>query len=476
MSSSTSEKDILLQTHIMLHKHIKGFVCLLFLSSVAFGQHGDWTYLLNGKDFTGWKQLNGKATYEMIDGMVVGTAVPNEPNSFMATEKTYGDFILELEVKVDSPLNCGIQIRSLSKSDYRNGRVHGYQIEIDPSTRAWSGGVYDEARRGWLYPLSNNPKGQKAFKNGTWNYYRIEAIGSSFRTWINGIPCANLLDDMTAEGFIALQVHGVGKDESKVGLQVRYRNVRIMTENLAAASWAGSMDIPEVNMVANTLSDQERKEGWKMLWDGRSTDGWRGAKLDHFPEGGWEIEDGILKVLASGGAESENGGDIVTTQKYSNFELKLDFMLTEGANSGIKYYVDTELNQGAGSSIGLEYQILDDQNHPDAKAGMNGNRTIASLYDLIRAENLSNPQRGKPFNGVGNWNQAHIISNNGHVEHWLNGRKVVEFERGTQMYRALVEKSKYEKWPNFGEAKSGHILLQDHGDEVHFRSIKIREL
>ena len=459
----------------MLLRHFSTLCFVCFAAATLSAQSG-WQNLLNGTDFSGWKQLNGKAKYEMVDGMVVGTAVPNEPNSFMATEKIYGDFILELEVKVDSPLNCGIQIRSLSKPDYNNGRVHGYQVEVDPSTRAWSGGIYDEARRGWLYPLTGNHPGQKAFKNGQWNYYRIEAIGPSFRTWINGVPCANLLDDMTSEGFIALQVHGVGKDESKVGLQVRYRNVRIMTENLAAASWGGGMNVPEVNMLANSLSDREKREGWQMIWDGRSTDGWRGAKLDHFPKGGWKIEDGILKVLSSGGGESENGGDIVTMHKYGNFELKLDFRITEGANSGIKYYVDTELNQGAGSSIGLEYQILDDQNHPDAKQGLNGNRTVASLYDLIRAENLEFPGRKKPFSGVGKWNQARIVSKDGHVEHWLNGRKVVEFERGTQMYRALVEKSKYVKWPNFGEAPRGHILLQDHGDEVHFRSIKIREL
>ncbi|MEM6628871.1 MAG: DUF1080 domain-containing protein [Bacteroidota bacterium] len=460
----------------MLLKHVISLCFAILMASSLLAQESEWQYLLNGTDFSGWKQLNGKAKYEMIDGMVVGTAVPKEPNSFMATEKTYGDFILELEVKVDSPLNCGIQIRSLSKPEYNNGRVHGYQVEVDPSTRAWSGGIYDEARRGWLYPLAGNHLGQKAFKNGQWNYYRIEAIGPSFRTWINGVPCSNLLDDMTHEGFIALQVHGVGRDESKVGLQVRYRNVRIMTENLLANSWGRDMNIPEINMVANSLSDRERREGWKMIWDGKTTDGWRGAKLDNFPKGGWKIEEGVLKVLASGGGESENGGDIVSTHKYGNFELKLDFRITEGANSGIKYYVDTELNQGAGSSIGLEYQILDDQKHPDAKQGLNGNRTVASLYDLIRAENLEFPNRKKPFNGVGKWNQARIISKDGHVEHWLNGRKVVEFERGTQMYRALVEKSKYVKWPNFGEAPRGHILLQDHGDEVHFRSIKIREL
>ncbi len=460
----------------MIKTSIKGLICLLIVTTSLHAQESGWKMLFNGKDFTGWSQLNGKAEYKVENGVVVGTSVPDEPNSFMTTEETYGDFILELEVKVDSPLNSGIQFRSLSDPDYRNGRVHGYQAEIDPSPRAWSGGIYEEARRGWLYNLSDNSEGRKAFKNGEWNTYRIEAIGNSIKIWVNGVQTANLLDDMTSEGFIALQVHGVGKDANKVGKQVRWRNIRIKTENLKESRMPYGDMCQEINLIPNYLSEKEKEEGWKLLFDGKTTNGWRGAKLDHFPEVGWEVEDGVLGVLASGGAESTHGGDIVTMDKYENFELMVDFMLTEGANSGIKYYVDTELNQGKGSSIGLEYQILDDVNHPDAKQGIAGNRTLASLYDLIRADNLEDPEKKKPFKGVGKWNRARIVSNNGHVEHYLNGIKVVEFERGTQMYRALVEKSKYKVWPNFGEAEKGHILLQDHGDNVMFRSIKIREL
>mgnify|MGYP000141359211 FL=1 len=141
-----------------------------------------------------------------------------------------------------------------------------------------------------------------------------------------------------------------------------------------------------------------------MLWDGKTTQGWKGAKLDGFPESGWEIKDGVLSVLASGGAESTAGGDIVTTDLYSDFELKLDFKITEGANSGIKYYVDTELNKGEGSSIGLEFQILDDERHPDAKLGNHeGSRTIGSLYDLIQADT------NKVVHPIGQWNQASIF-------------------------------------------------------------------
>lgn len=137
--------------------------------------------------------------------------------------------------------------------------------------------------------------------------------------------------------------------------------------------------------------------------------------------------------------------------------------------------MDPNLNKGEGSAIGLEFQILDDKNHPDAKNGKNGNRTVGSLYDLIRAENYSTGYLGKNFRGVGKWNTARIVVNGGQVEHWLNNVKVVEFDRHSQVFGALIEKSKYEKWENFGRWPAGHILLQDHGDEVHFKNVKIRE-
>jgi hypothetical protein len=150
-------------------------------------------------------------------------------------------------------------------------------------------------------------------------------------------------------------------------------------------------------------------------------------------------------------------------------------MITEGANSGIKYFVDAELNRGEGSAIGCEFQILDDNNHPDAKLGVKGNRTLGSLYDLISAENLSVLGRSKQFKGIGTWNNARIVVNNGNVEHWLNNEKVVEYDRRSQMFKALVTYSKYSKWSGFGQWPQGHILLQDHGNTVHFRSIKIKK-
>jgi hypothetical protein len=229
--------------------------------------------------------------------------------------------------------------------------------------------------------------------------------------------------------------------------------------------------------VLNTLTALEKEAGWELLWDGETTNGWRSAKAEGFPAKGWEIKDGILSVLSSGGAESRNGGDIITIRDYSSFEVQVDFRITRGANSGIKYFVDPDLLKGEGSAIGLEFQILDDDVHPDAKQGTAGNRTVGSLYDLIPAVNLSDPDtRQKVVFPPGSWNTARIIVRGNEVEHWLNGIKVVEYNRGTEVFAALVARSKYAKWPNFGRWERGPILLQDHGDHVSFRNIKIREL
>jgi hypothetical protein len=219
----------------------------------------------------------------------------------------------------------------------------------------------------------------------------------------------------------------------------------------------------------NQLTAAERRAGWTLLWDGRTSKGWRSAKGGGFPAKGWSIADGILAVEKNGG-----GGDIATAANYRNFELSVDFRLSEGANSGIKYLLPPLQNGGA-SSVGFEYQLLDDARHPDAKMGRDGNRTLASLYDLIPARNLSDPSSpGKRGNPPGEWNRATILVRGNHVEHWLNGFKVVEYERGSDALKATIAESKFAKIAGFGTTAEGAILLQDHGDRVDFRSIKLR--
>lgn len=447
----------------------------LTLLSVFLLAQGNWQSLIK-ENLSNWKQLGGKANYRIEGNAIIGEAITNSPNSFLTTKENYGDFILEFDFYLDNDMNSGVQIRSNSLKSYKDGRAHGYQVELDPSPRAFSGGIYDEARRMWMYPISRNPQAHTAFIRASWNKVHIEAIGNEINTWINGIHCASLVDDMTAEGFIGLQIHDIGNNKDLEGVTARWRDIRIMTKDFEASLFSRDPSVDQISFLDNRLTEWEKNKGWRLLWDGSSSDGWRGAKLDDFPSSGWEMADGVLTVIETEGKESAGPGDIVTNEKFGDFELIVDFKITEGANSGIKYFVDPELNKAEGSAIGCEYQILDDRQHPDAKMGVAGNRTVASLYDLIAADNLSIPGRGKQFKGVGLWNRARIVSKDGTVEHWLNGEKAVVYDRNSQMFLALVAYSKYKVWDGFGQWPEGHILLQDHGNEVSFKNIKIREL
>jgi hypothetical protein len=459
-------------------KRVSSLLVIMMVATITLNAQ-EWVDLFNGKNLKGWEKLDGTAEYRVENGEVIGTSKTGTPNTFMATKKLYGDFILEYEMKMDPDLNSGVQFRSVPTRPDGSERVNGYQVECDDHVdRPWAGGIYEEADRGWLYPMSYNQRAAKANKRREWNQIRVEAVGNAIRTYVNGVNFANMVDDGRPEGLIALQVHGIGSNAERAGQEVRWRNIRIITEQPEKYMKSDVELAPEVSYLTNELTPAQKKEGWKLLWDGSTTDGWRGAKLDKFPEKGWSMAQGVLSVEESGGAESANGGDIVTIKKYGSFILEVDFKLTEGANSGIKYFVDPDLNKGAGSAIGCEYQVIDDRVNPDAKKGVSGNRTLGSLYDLIRADALLYGQdnRSKRFNGIGKWNRARIEVKGSQVAHYLNGIKVLQYERGTQMWKALVAYSKYSKWPAFGEAETGHILLQDHGDDVDFKNIKILEL
>lgn len=439
-------------------KKIYLMLLILFCVTCApqVGERDGWVKLFNGRNLKGWSKLNGKAEFRVENQAIIGVSTPNTPNTFLATDKRYGDFILELEYKVDEGVNSGIQLRSQSKPEVQNGRVYGYQCEIDPS--AYSGGIYDEARSGWLYNLSDEPVAQKAFRHGEWNHLRVEAVGHSIRAWLNGVPTTDLVDDKDSEGFIALQVHEIGADKSKIGKSIRWRNIRIKTENLEKELSAPITAISQKNHVLNYVSERETAAGWKLLWNGKDLSGWKSNSGKTDFDKGWKIENGALVIKSKSGA-----GDIITEQKYKNFELQIDFKLTPGANSGIKYFI------GMNGSVGCEFQILDDEKHPDAKAGRDGNRRLGSLYDIMPAEGWKHADKY-------GWNRARIVVKDNHVEHWLNGHKLIEYEKGSKAWQEMVAKSKFAGVKNFAGGDGGHILLQDHNDEVHYRNLKIREL
>jgi hypothetical protein len=458
---------------------------LTSLAASSLPAQDGWVNLFNGKNLDGWEEHSGKAKYTVEAGVLTGESVSGTGNSFLCTTQTHGNFELEAEYKCDALLNSGIQIRSEVFPEATNAiiggkefkfaadRIHGYQCEIDMDAargRMWTAGIYDEARRGWLFPadgekgpqgMAFSAQGRAVSKNGEWNKLRIVANGPLIQTWLNGVPRAEICDNLTPRGVIGLQVHGVGQDTNKVGLKVSFRNLRIH------------------ELEPNTLTDQEKADGWKLLWDGQTTDGWRSPKSDEFPNKSWTVENDEFKIVSSGNAESQAGGDIITRDRYSNFELVADFKTTTGCNSGIKIFVQPNISPidkvtgkptAVGSAIGMEFQILDDEHHPDAKLGRDGDRTLGSLYDLIPAP------KDKKVMPVGEWNHARIVSQGKHVEFWLNGEKTVEFERGSPAFRETVALSKFKNIPDFGEWADGHILLQEHGSVASFRNLKLREL
>ena len=233
----------------------------------------------------------------------------------------------------------------------------------------------------------------------------------------------------------------------------------------------------------NTLTPAERTAGWKLLFDGKTLNGWRGIGYDTVPTAHWVVADGTIKKIASGNVPRVAdgrplvGGDLMTVDSFADFELSFEWKITPGANSGVKYNVSEAMSiaqGGAGtqggpihSALGFEYQILDDDRHEDGKLPTH---RAAGLYDLVA------PNSKKHLRPVGQWNRSRIVFRGNHGEHWLNGQKVVDFDLGTARMDSLLAASKYKTIPGFGQKRTGHIVLQDHGDEVYFRSIKVRPL
>ncbi|MHC4403998.1 MAG: family 16 glycoside hydrolase [Planctomycetota bacterium] len=336
-----------------------------------------WVDLFDGRSLEGWIQRGGEAKYEAVDGTIVGTAVPNTPNSFLCTEKPYGDFVLHVEFQVDPDLNSGVQIRSNSLPDYKNGRVHGYQVEIDASDRGWSGGIYDESRRGWLFTLEDNPKARYAFKQGQWNTFHVEAIGDSIRTWINGVPAADLADPMTQSGFIALQVHGIGDREDRP--QVRWRNVRVKDLGTSA---------------------------WKPLYDGKTLEGWT-----VIPGGNWEVVDGVIRGTSP--ASEARHGILRSDREYEDFTVKVVYRVTKG-NSG--FYFRAEPTDGRVGLLGFQAEIDGARDGGLYETG--GRAWVAGL----------SPEASAKIIKKGDWNEMSVSAHGRRIVVHVNHRKTAKLE------------------------------------------------
>ena len=379
----------------------KGIIILSLALSLFSCEQDKWQPLFNGQDLDGWLVKGEDATFEVIEEQVVGTN-QGRNNTFLATEKRYTDFILELEVWVDQKMNSGIQFRSNQK---KTGRVFGYQAEIDPSSRAYSGGIYDEARRDWLYPLSLNPAGQQAFKNNEWNRYRIEAYGNSMRVWVNDICTAVLEDDLTSDGFIALQVHGVGTKEEE-GRQVKWRNARILTSSVEDQLKPLPVDMYQLNLVTHSMTEHEENQGWQWFYHPETLEEMFAKEV------GWKWSDGQMSSDTTHGIFMGIGFE----RKDLDFEFSFQFKIDSSASGYLGYWLD--------QSGGRRYRIF------DPSTGFEGlkDRMEEQYFVDIPLENLSHPPMGTRYRKpLGTWNQGRIIVRSGKAQHWMNGFKIAEF-------------------------------------------------
>ncbi|MCX7424621.1 MAG: DUF1080 domain-containing protein [Planctomycetia bacterium] len=336
--------------------------------SKAMGEEEGFAPLFDGKTLGGWRKAGGEATYKVEGDSIVGEVGPGS-NTFLCTEKNYGDFILKLEAKFDVAGNSGIQLRSHQRE--ADGRVFGYQCEIDPSDRAWSGGIYDESRRGWLYSLEGREAARKAFKVDGWNEFVIQAVGPSIKTWINGVACADLIDTVDLDGFIALQVHA--GEQGKI----RWRNIR--------------------------LKDLGRST-WKPLMDGKTLDGWRAIG-----GGQWTVEDGVIHGTSA--ASETRHGHLITTRPFADFAVRLAYKAAKG-NSGLYFRVE---EGGTAGVLGFQAEI-----DPEKDAG--------GLYETGGRAWVVQPtaETVKKCFKPGEWNAMSVVAVGRRVVVEVNGQKTAE--------------------------------------------------
>lgn len=351
---------------------------LVALLSGASAKAQQWESLFDGKSMKGWKIRGGNAIYKVEDNAIVGQSVKGGPNTFLCSTRTYGDFILELEFKADPGINSGFQIRSESRPRNNGELVFGYQVEIDTSDRAWSGGIYDESRRGWINNLKENPEARAAFKHGEWNHYRIHCFGDHIRTWINGVPAADLRDAETLKGFIALQVHGTNNPEP---MHVRWKNIKILD-----------------------LGHSE----WEPIFNGKNLDGWK-----PLPGGTWSVEDGAIRGVSE--KAEKRHGILLSNQAYSDFAVRFQFKVNKG-DSG--FYFRAEPVGGNVSVRGFQIEV-------DTTFETGG------LYETGGRGWVVNHEGNKPHSKykVGEWNKMFLSAHARDVTVRLNGNRSAQLKK-----------------------------------------------
>ena len=394
--------------------------------------------LLEDESLSFFEKKGGSAEYFLKDGILTGVAASDIPNTFLTTKEQFEDFTLSFSVKVDERLNSGVQVRSLPfVDDSGYEMLRGYQVEIDPSYRAWSGGIYEERGRGWIGNLAANPEGRAAFKNGEWNEYFVEVKGNHIRVWINGVCTVNLIDETGKKGHIGFQVHAI-YDDSHAGATVQWKDVILTPNPITQRNLTDREKALEINLLPNQLSEYEKETGWEII----------DLRNDIQPASemrSWFLGDNSIC------AEGDGMAPLDIARPGNNFEMKFEYTLGESGQALFIYAKDESENDN------IAFYMADTSN---LKLDSLKYQAAGSLYRMMEAKNLSNPDRNLALRSHDQWSQAHIIFSKERLQHWLNHNLVVDIDADQ-----FVEETPNSMW-----------RFLNLGSSVCIRSIKYRSL
>ncbi|WP_158965410.1 PVC-type heme-binding CxxCH protein [Paraglaciecola sp. L3A3] len=393
-----------------------------------------WRSLIADGNLDAWKKIGGNAGYVLEDDTIIGTSIASRDSTYFTTGEIFSDFIFEVDVQAEAPLNSGVQFRSKKIQGNRGATVAGYQMEIDTAPRAWSGGIFDQGRRGWLYTLSRNESCSKEFKVDGWNKYRVEAVGQSIRTYINNVPCSNLIDDLSPTGFIALQIHSAGGD--KVNKTVKWRDPKILTNNIKDHVNKPA-DIEQFSYINNQITTEQQANGWQLLWDGQSN-------TSPQQTGDWKIKNQALKADAK---QQKNSLTIPVTSHY--FELEFDVNSSDNADNGIHYLRDT-------NGKGFEFQL---SSETTVEQTANNNQAMGAIVGRVAPTNLTEPKGWGSLRIGKGWNRVRLVVKGSQIEHWINNIKMVDYQ-----YIGVIPKT------------VNPVIVENSKGSIEVKNLKLRNL